>query len=599
MKNKKLVIYIGLLALGFLLGGMLFGGASDTENEDMQVTEHNHVDVEETSQMWTCSMHPQIMQPEAGDCPICGMDLIPAAHSAEGLSVNEFKLSENAMALANIQTSIVGKSISTVDSGVMLSGKITENENETATMPAHFDGRIEKLYVNSLGEQVNKGQAVAQIYSPALIAAQQELITAYKLRASQPQLYKAVRNKFKNWKIHGASLDDVEQTGQVKTSFTIYSHVSGVVTEIAINEGSHIMDGKPIFKVSNLNTVWANFDVYENQISEFKKGQAIVIRTNAYPNKTFKGKVDFIDPILDTKTRTVKLRVVLNNKNGLFKPGMFVEGELKGITDSSEAHFAVIPASAVLWTGKRSVVYLKTNPNEPIFEMRDIILGHQIGENYQILEGLQDGDEIVTNGTFTIDAAAQLHGKKSMMNKDVGKVMTGHEGHIGMHINTSEAEKPLNKNARLKVSEEFKNQLNIVFNTYIELKNALAIDASEHVINQSKVLLANLSKVNMKLLTDNDAHTRWMSLKKDIETTAQLISNTEDLNMQRTNFKYLSASMANALEVFGINEKVYHLYCPMSDHNKGAYWLSKEDTVVNPYFGGAMLTCGDVKQIIK
>ncbi|WP_158978615.1 efflux RND transporter periplasmic adaptor subunit [Cellulophaga sp. L1A9] len=418
---KKYIIYTAILALGILLGSFFFGGESTSE------TKHNH-DIEAAdSQLWTCSMHPQIMLPEPGLCPICAMDLIPAESSTQGLLADQFKLSENAIALANIQTTLVGTSTVNED-GIILSGKIVENEDNTAIQPAHFNGRIEKLYVTSLGEKVTKGQAVAQIYSADLIAAQQELITTYSIRESQPQLYKAVQNKFKNWKIHGDQLDEVLKTGQVKTSFTIYSHVSGVVTEIAVSDGAHIMDGKPIFKVSNLSTVWANFDVYENQISLFKKGQDIEVITSAYANKVFKGTVDFIDPILDTSTRTVKLRVVLNNKDQILKPGLFVEGKIKRTT-TSESDVLSIPTTAVLWTGKRSVVYIKSKTNEPVFEMREITLGNQIGDNYQVLEGLNNGDELVTNGTFTVDAAAQLQGKKSMMNKNSGKVMTGHEGH--------------------------------------------------------------------------------------------------------------------------------------------------------------------------
>nr|WP_321226550.1 efflux RND transporter periplasmic adaptor subunit [uncultured Psychroserpens sp.] len=594
MKDNKVVIYISLLAIGLLLGWFIFGGSSNTE------TEHNHKEVAETNQMWTCSMHPQIMQPEPGDCPICGMDLIPAESSAEGLLADQFKLTENAMALANIQTSIVGDNTSNMDTGFVLSGKITENENETATMPAHFNGRIEKLYIKSLGEQVKNGQAIAKIYSPELIAAQQELITAYKLKASQPKLYNAVKNKFKNWRIHGSQLDEVEQTGQVKTSFTIYSHVSGVVTEIAINEGSHIMDGKSIFKVSNLKTVWANFDVYENQISQFKKGQDVIVTTNAYADKEFKAKVDFIDPILDTKTRTVKLRVVLSNKDGLFKPGMFVEGKIKGSPSSSKEEVLSIPTTAVLWTGKRSVVYIKSNPNEPVFEMREITLGNQIGDNYQVLEGLNSGDEVVTNGTFTVDAAAQLQGKKSMMNREGGKVMTGHEGHLGMETTASvNNEKLSNKNERIKVSKEFQNQLKVVFNDYIKLKDALVKDDLNNVIVESKQVLTDLSKIDMKLLTDKEAHMHWMSIEKEIRTVATSISNTSKIKEQRNHFKHLSSYLTNAIEVFGINEKVYHQFCPMADNNNGAYWLSTEKKVINPYFGEAMLTCGEVKQIIE
>ncbi|WP_179335217.1 efflux RND transporter periplasmic adaptor subunit [Winogradskyella costae] len=594
MKNNKIIIYLGILAVGVLLGWLVFGG--NTTKEPV----HNHNAVAETKQMWTCSMHPQIMQPEAGDCPICGMDLIPAESSAEGLMANQFKLTENAMALANIQTSIVGSGTLGADAGFVLSGKIKENENETATMPAHFNGRIEKLYVNSLGEKVNKGQAIAKIYSPELIAAQQELIVAYKLKASQPQLYNAVKNKFKNWMIHGNQLDEVEQTGQVKTSFTIYSHVSGVVTEISINEGSHIMDGKPIFKVSNLNTVWANFDVYENQIGQFKTGQEVMVSTKAYPDKTFKGKVDFIDPILDTNTRTVKLRVVLSNTDDVLKPGMFVEGKIKSNSSINKETVLVIPSTAVLWTGERSVVYIKADPNEPVFEMRQITLGNSIRDNYEVLEGLNDGDEIVTNGTFTIDAAAQLQGKKSMMNKTGGKTSTGHEGHLGMGNTASENnENHSNVNERVEVSEGFQKQLKVVFDDYIKLKDALVQDDLNNVVAESKQLLTNLSNVNMALLTDKETHKHWMAIEKKIKTDATSLSKSSKIEDQRRYFKSLSAHLANALEIFGINERVYHQYCPMGDNNNGAYWLSKEEKVINPYFGGAMLTCGEVKQIIE
>lgn len=176
--------------------------------------------------------------------------------------------------------------------------------------------------------------------------------------------------------------------------------------------------------------------MYENQIDLFKKGQEISITSKAYVVKEFKAAVAFIDPVLDTRTRTVKLRVVLNNTAVFLKPGMFVEGYIKGITSGKE-EVLTIPASAVLWTGKRSVVYLKANPNAPIFQMLKVTLGNKVGDFYEIVEGLKAGDEIVTNGTFTVDAAAQLQGKKSMMNKEGGKTSTGHEGHLGMKEMTS------------------------------------------------------------------------------------------------------------------------------------------------------------------
>ncbi|MEM5563913.1 efflux RND transporter periplasmic adaptor subunit [Psychroserpens sp. AS72] len=592
MKNNNIVIYIGLLALGLLLGWLLFGGSS------VESAEHNHTETTEINQMWTCSMHPQIMQPEPGDCPICGMDLIPAESGSDGLLADQFKLTENAMALANIQTTVVGKG--NVDGNTLkLSGKIAENEEANAVQVSYFSGRIERLNVSFTGEKVRKGQLLATIYSPELYAAQQELITASSLKESQPALYKAVRNKLKLWKLSENQINQIEETGKVKENFPVYATVSGTVTEKLVEQGDYIKQGQPLLKIANLNTVWANFDVYENQIDLFKKEQEVLVTTNAYANKEFKGKVDFIDPILNTKTRTVTLRVVLNNKNDVFKPGMFVTANIERVSSSND-EVLTIPASAVLWTGERSVVYLKTNPDQTVFEMREVVLGNQIGNEYEVLEGLFVGNEIVTNGTFTVDAAAQLQGKKSMMNKDGGKVMTGHEGHLGMDNNASKKESGhTNMNERLTVSEKFQEQLKVVYNDYINLKDALVKEISKNTSVNATSLLNNLSKVDMKLLSDNNAHTHWMSLVKEIQSSATSISKTSDIKAQRDHFKHLSSHLINAVQLFGVNEKVYVEFCPMADNNNGAYWLSKEEKVINPYFGEAMLTCGEVKQVIE
>lgn len=589
---KRYIIYFGILAIGLLLGWLLFGGSSKKE------INHNHDEVSKTNQMWTCSMHPQIMQPEPGDCPICGMDLIPAETDADGLLADQFKLTENAIALGNIQTSIVGN-MKVEGNSIKLSGKIVENEKANVALVSYYSGRIEQLNVSFTGEAVHKGQSLATIYSPELYAAQQELLTAASLKESQPGLYMAVRNKLKLWKLSDSQIDQIESSGKIKENFPVYANVSGTVSKKLVEQGDYIKQGQPLLKISNLNTVWANFDVYENQIDLFKIGQDISIITNAHSNREFKAKVDFIDPVLDSRTRTVKLRAVLNNRNDVFKPGMFVEGEIRtSLSDKDEV--LSIPSSAILWTGERSVVYLKTDPDLPIFEMREIVLGNQVGDDQVILQGLNNGDEIVTNGAFTIDAAAQLKGKKSMMNKEGGKVMTGHEGHLGTDEKISNAsQNHSNMNERLKVSRAFQDQLNIVFNDYIKLKNALVEDESNNVVVESKKLLNDLTKIDMKLLSDISTHNHWMSLEKEIRGSAISITKTRDINVQRNHFKHLSSHLTNAIELFGVNEKVYHQFCPMADNNKGAYWLSKNEKVVNPYFGNEMITCGEVVQVIE
>ncbi|MGB5822418.1 MAG: efflux RND transporter periplasmic adaptor subunit [Saonia sp.] len=604
---KKNIIFIaGALIVGLLAGYLIFGGSSSDESTMKDKSEmsegHDHAG-ESAAQMWTCSMHPQIMKKEPGDCPICGMDLIPAETGAVGLGANEIKMTDNALALANIRTSTVGM-VDSDGSFLKLSGKIRENEEANATQATYFAGRIEKLNVNYTGESVARGKLLATIYSPELVSAQQELLTAASMKASQPALYNAVRNKLKLWKLSDKQIDKIEEVGKVQENFPVYATVSGTITDIMVEEGDYVKQGQPLYKIANLNTVWAVFDAYENQISSLKEGQEVQLTTNAYPNKEFTAKVSFVDPLLNSSTRTVMVRAILNNKENLLKPGMFVEGTIKNAQMKME-NAVVVPASAVMWTGERSVVYVKTNPNEPIFEMREVALGNTNGDTYTIISGLENGDQIVTNGTFTVDAAAQLQGKKSMMNTEGGKTMTGHEGHLGMQEgdkmepSTSTGTDHSKMKKRIKVSSEFQGQLKQVFENYISVKNALVNDDGAAAQKEAKQMEGSLAKVDMKLLKDKEAHNHWMTVQKELKASSSAMASTSDIKKQRDHFKHLSAHMISSIQLFGVNQKVYNNYCPMADSNKGANWLSLEKEIRNPYYGEAMMTCGEVKATLE
>lgn len=571
---KKYVIYSGILITGLFLGRLFFGNSSSNE------TKHHPTEMVSENQMWTCSMHPQIMQVEAGDCPICGMDLIPVEGGAEGLSPNQFKLSKNAMALANIQTSIVGNG--TIGSNtIKLSGKISENEDANVTQASYFSGRIEQLYISSVGEEVRKGQLLATLYSPELFSAQQELITASSLKKSQPALYNAVRNKLKLWKISDRQINQIEASGKVIQNFPIYATVSGTVSEKLAEQGDYVKQGQAILKITHLNVVWALFDVYENQIELFQKGQDITITTNAYPNKTFKKKVDFIHPMMNPKTRTVDLRVVLNNRNGEFKTGMFVEGIIENTSSDLQQKLS-IPASSVLWTGKRSVVYLKTTPHEAVFEMREVVLGKQMGEHYEVVEGLKQGDEIVTNGTFSVDASAQLQGKKSMMNKDGGKTTTGHEGHRMDKMT-----------GKIDFKSPVQKSFQPVIDSYIGLKDALIQFDSLSASSKSDSFRKAFE--NIPLNQREQIHNHWSVLYE----TAKGINKNASLAHQRKQFKMISNQLIEMVRnVDSWNDKLFVQFCPMADNNTGAFWISREDQILNPYFGDMMLNCGSVEEII-
>ena len=556
--NKNVIYLIFAVLIGLFAGWLLFGTTSNSSSENKTSKEEKHSMEEHSSEIWTCSMHPQVRQPEPGDCPICGMDLIPAESSATGLAPNEFKMTENAMALANIQTTVIGE-MSSSNSSIELSGKIKANDDKAATQPAHFNGRVDQLYVTSVGETVRKGQAVAKIYSPELVAAQQELITAYRIKDAQPQLYNAVKNKFMNWMIPQSQLTEVLKTGIPKPSFTINAQVSGVVTELMVNKGSHVMDGQPIFKVANLSTVWAEFDAYETTIQDIKEGQDISVIVKAIPNKTFNAKVSFIDPILNTSTRTVRVRATLNNKEDLLKPGMFVTGTIKLDTDNNTQ--ITVPKSAVLWTGEQSLVYIKTTATSPTFIMRNVTLGRTVNDNYEIQSGLKIGDKVVTNGTFTVDAAAQLQGKQSMMNPTTG-------------LDT------MNKQL------EDSSYLIDVMIKYIVLKDALVNSDTKAAHQASNNLLKSIR--NTEELKD-------VSALKALETTTQNFIKAKTLAQQRSAFVGLSKNLIKISKGFSSQNTTYYIQeCPMANNNNGAQWLALEKGIKNPYFGEAMLDCGSV-----
>ncbi|MFB9054230.1 efflux RND transporter periplasmic adaptor subunit [Formosa undariae] len=583
---KRNYIYVALaLVLGVMLGFFMFG---KTESVTLEKHDHDHEVGLKSNEMWTCSMHPQIMKTEAGDCPICGMDLIPVTTDDSGLTAQQFKLSKNATALANIETTVIGESAHG-DKGLNLSGTITVNDDKVFVQPAHFNGRIDKLYVTSVGQKVIKGQLVATVYSPDLIRAQQELITAYKMKESQPELYSAVRTKFKNWMIHDGQLNEIEKSGNVVNQFRIYAHVSGTVSEISAKEGDHVMDGKAIFKVSNLSTVWAEFDAYENQIRTLKVGQSIEIVAKAYPNKKIASKITFIDPILKASTRTVTVRAVLDNKDGLFKPGMFVEGVFSNIKDS-KAEVLTIPVTSVMWTGKRSVVYLKVSLNEPVFEMREITLGSKLGDTYEVIDGITQGDIIVTNGTFTVDAAAQLKGKSSMMNQN--NISNEDANILESHLISEEEVKD--------APEIFQKQLETVLLAYVKLKDELVASDFESAKVQARQLLKIVNEVDTKSISeDAKMMSLWGTQSTKIKNNLTEIQTVNDILSFRNTFSKVSLDVKHMIELYGVSVKVYVQFCPMSNQNKGGYWLSLEEKIKNPYYGEVMLECGENDKILE
>lgn len=411
--NYKLIlpaVIIGLL-IGWLLKPSGNGPIETKESHN-----HNHTTTEKAPTIWTCSMHPQIKQDHPGDCPICGMELIPmnASKSHENADPNEIAMSESALQLANVQTSKVMEGEAVRDA--FLQGKIEADERNIAKLTARFGGRIEQLYVNFTGQTVKKGQALASIYSPGLISAQRELIEASNFKDSNPGLYWAAKAKLKAWDLTDAQIAQIESAKEPSTNFKVLSPISGTVIMRHVAKGDYIKEGMDMFQIVDLNKVWLMLDAYETDLPWVKVGDPISFSLQAQPGVKFEGKVAFIDPLINPQTRVAKVRAEVNNADGLLKPEMFVSAKV--LSTLKQDHKAIIiPKSAVLWTGKRAVVYVKVaDREEPAFLYREITLGPEAGDSYVVANGLKTGEEIATNGVFKIDAAAQLEGKNSMMN---------------------------------------------------------------------------------------------------------------------------------------------------------------------------------------
>lgn len=584
-KTKNILIVAGTLVLGILMGWLFFGGSDEPKS-------HDHTSEAGQETVWTCSMHPQIRSGEPGKCPICGMDLILLESSDSEGNPNAVQMSEYAMKLANIQTQTVGSREDEPE--LRLNGKVAVDERIAYTQATHVPGRIERLQVNFTGEEVNRGQALAVVYSPDLITAQEELLQAYRIRESQPELFEASKQKLRNWRIGENQINRIIESGQATDRFTITADVSGVVTEKLVELGDYVERGMPLYQIADLSKMWVLFDLYERNMGLVKKGDEVEFTVASLAGETFKGTIDFIDPLLNNQTRVATARVEVQNTNNRLKPGMFVSGVIKpsGVRDASGI---TVPRSAVLWTGKRSVVYLNEGTaGSPSFVMREVVLGQSLGDAYVVQEGLSAGEEIVVNGTFTVDAAAQLAGKPSMMNPEVaGSASENKQEDIRQFLNKNSL------SYKNETSEAFQKQLEEVASAYFQLKNALVEEKEEESVNLTRNFLATVQNTKASELS-GEAKAFWEEQQQLLLQHLKLGLKADHIKEHRDNFLYISEALIRIIAAFGINEHpVYVDYCPMANSDKGAYWLSEVAEIRNPYYGEAMLKCGEIVEQIN
>lgn len=596
----KWISYGLLVVLGIFLGWIFFHNSGGIKNHES----HQHEDVQGT--IWTCSMHPHIRMDQPGKCPICGMDLIPLVQTgtSQQIDPDAIQLTREAVALANVLTTKVSKQTAVRE--VRLYGKVKADERRFQSQVSQLTGRIEKLHVNFTGEQVSLGQKLAEIYSPELVTAQQELLETSKTKQSHPELYEASKEKLRQWKLTDNQIESIENSGTIIGNFEVLSTTSGTVSSRKVNSGDYVSRGMVLFDIADLSNVWILFDAYETDLPFINKGEKMKFTIQAVPGTEFAGNIAFIDPVIDPVTRVARVRVEAPNIGGKLKPEMFATGivfsKLQEYRNS-----IVIPKSAVLWTGKRSIVYVKDpGAEEPVFKLREIGLGPMLGDSYVVTDGLAEGEEIVTHGTFSVDAAAQLEGKLSMMNTEGGETgsmpgmdLTGDDMKSGSDGKNSK----MNNNTAMassenKINMDFVMQLNKIYDRYIILKNAFVESDVSRVKKAAGEERQSIDDTDMNLIS-GDAMDVWMKLLPDLKKQIDQISASDNLEEQREKFSGFNDVFYKVIKTFGLTGKtVYYQFCPMANSNAGAYWLSEVKDIKNPYFGDAMLTCGETGETL-
>jgi len=437
-----------LAAGGILLLAALFvascGGGGESADE------HAHEQADGT--IWTCSMHPQVRQDGPGDCPLCGMDLIPVEDDAAADEAGERVLvvSEAGRKLMDIETSLVMRM--NVGAEVGLVGKVTYDEGRVSRIAAWVPGRVERLHVDYVGFEVEAGEPMVELYGPELLAAQQELLQSLEAHReavasgktrrieSADAVLASVRERLRLWGLSEAQVSDVESRGVAEPLVTIESPVSGTVVEKSVVEGAYVSTGQTLFTVADLSVVWVELSAYESDLPWLSEGQGVEFEVAAFPGRTFTGTLSFVEPVVDPATRTVTVRAEVPNGDGSLMPDMFVRATALSAQGEHGAHGKhdadaplVIPATAPLLTGDRAVVYVElTDSDKPSFEGREVVLGARAGGYYVVVSGLHEGERVVSEGAFKIDSALQIRAKPSMMSPDAdGKSapQVGHAGH--------------------------------------------------------------------------------------------------------------------------------------------------------------------------
>ena len=589
-------LILGIGALGYVMGQSGFDGADPAVDVEAEIHAHGGA-AGEAAEVWTCSMHPQIRAPEPGQCPICGMDLIPASsvdggEDAVELEPDQIRLAERARALAQIRTMEVRPMPLGGASAQRLSGRVEPAEDATRTVPALIGGRVDDLIAATTGTRIRQGEVIARLYSPQVYAAHRDQLAAkttlerlsgaeeFAQRAARAQL-EATRQKLRLLGLRDEEVRRMERAEEPWTSVPIRSPSTGTVLERMVEEGQYVQEGQGLYRLADLSEVWVQLDAYEADLQTLTVGQPVTLRVDALPGEQLSGKVAFVDPVVDPRTGTAQVRVEVANRDGALKPGMVARARLQPEVAAPDQPLPlVIPQSAPLLTGRRALVYVEHMvPGEgPIYEAREVQLGEPVGELYPVLAGLQRGERVVIHGAFVLDADLQIRGGRSLMT----------------HI--SDGEEPMDE-----VPPAFRERLRPVVQRYLDIQESLAADDLAGARAAYEPLAEALAAADAPLEgADEPVASAWMQVRRPLEADLATLQKVDDITAARAAFANLTQDLEALFTHFGnpLEEPIRLAYCPMAFENEGGEWFQRAEQVNNVYFGAAMQGCGEIRETL-
>ncbi len=519
------------------------------------------------TQYWISGMHPWIIMPEPGQCPICGMDLVPLdpAKFAGEITINPVVVQNMGVRIAEVSEGPLIKTTRTV-------GIVGYDEERVRDVNTKVSGWIEDISVTSLGQRVEAGEPLFSIYSPQLYSAQQDYLIAR--RGGDRSLTEAARKRLEYFDAPEEQIDALTKRGQADKTLKILSPFTGVVTEKHANEGMKVDPGMQVYRIADLSKVWVIATVYEYQLPYLEEGQSAEMTLPYIPGQSFEGRVAFIYPYLDTKTREAQVRLEFDNPTGLLKPGMFANVELQS---RLAATATLAPRSAVIDTGVRQVAFASVGEGK--FEPRPVETGVTTDDGMiQILSGLEPGEMVVTSGQFLLDSEANMREALAKMLK--GEPAAGQEP--VMERATGEV---------VTLPPEGSAALASALDQYLIVQTALAGDSIEGVPAAARDFGAAMAEVSTE-----EAPGFWTD-------TANELAGGSDLAEARLAFGKLSVPFRRLVVATGvpagIDESILALHCPMfTDDQGGAVWLQAAGEVKNPYMGSRMLGCFDDRVVV-